>query len=374
MSTKTISLLFINLGGEMMYILDQRLRAQNIPQDKAKKVIHDIVGTMYNKRFMEEFFKPQALYSKKAMRTAFDRLAHASIMKLNAASMDKLYDLMTMAFKYQVSLCLRPSDILLVTLNHIDAIHALVQDSPTIRQQVEHVYRLLIQTFGNLNTGEFQLIRQTLLHFFQDMHIRVSIFLKDKVQNSNGRFALATKGPVPWGGEVPGTIRLFNASGKETDTESFPPGGSYVSSKREGSVDLKGDRVTKLGTNMYGVAKPSETTVLPNKVTSKPSREVDTSNPDPNAKAQLDLLSQLIGGQQKKSGKSEFRLNLFNTDEEEKEAEAMRPPEEEGSKVINIDARKKKQSAELSKIMGEMSVDDSQGRDEDDLLDLMDNA
>lgn len=32
----------------------------------------------------------------------FDKLAHASIMRLNANSMDKLYDLMTMAVKYQV--------------------------------------------------------------------------------------------------------------------------------------------------------------------------------------------------------------------------------------------------------------------------------
>ncbi len=37
MSTRTLPLLFINLGGEMLYILDQRLRAQNIPADKAKK-------------------------------------------------------------------------------------------------------------------------------------------------------------------------------------------------------------------------------------------------------------------------------------------------------------------------------------------------
>lgn len=37
MSSRTLPLLFINLGGEMLYILDQRLRAQNIPADKAKK-------------------------------------------------------------------------------------------------------------------------------------------------------------------------------------------------------------------------------------------------------------------------------------------------------------------------------------------------
>lgn len=52
--------------------------------------MHDIVGTMFNKRFVEELFKPQDTYSKKAMRTVFDRLAHASIMRLNTASMDKV--------------------------------------------------------------------------------------------------------------------------------------------------------------------------------------------------------------------------------------------------------------------------------------------
>ena len=39
MAQRTLPLLFINLGGEMMYILDQRLRAQAIESDKAAKVI-----------------------------------------------------------------------------------------------------------------------------------------------------------------------------------------------------------------------------------------------------------------------------------------------------------------------------------------------
>ena len=52
--------------------------------------MHDIVGTMLNSRFMNELFKPQDAYSKKAMRTVFDKLAHASIMRLNSASMDKV--------------------------------------------------------------------------------------------------------------------------------------------------------------------------------------------------------------------------------------------------------------------------------------------
>ena len=43
-------------------------------------VMNDIISTMFNQKFMDELFKPQELYSKKALRTVYDRLAHASIM------------------------------------------------------------------------------------------------------------------------------------------------------------------------------------------------------------------------------------------------------------------------------------------------------
>ena len=50
-----------------------------------------------------------------------------------------------MAFKYQVSLALCPKDILLITLNHMDAIRNFVKGQSNIEQQVDHVYRLLLE-------------------------------------------------------------------------------------------------------------------------------------------------------------------------------------------------------------------------------------
>ncbi|XP_060600317.1 protein OSCP1-like isoform X1 [Ruditapes philippinarum] len=395
MSQKTLPLLFINLGGEMVYILDQRLRAQNIPDEKAKKVLHDIVSTMFHKRFVEELFKPQPLYSKKALRTVFDRLAHASIMRLNAASMDKtilhsvfsiqegsekhrifsdnLYDLMTMAFKYQVSLALCPKDILLITLNHMDAIRKFVDGQTNILQQVEHVYRLLLESFGPMTSGGFHLIRQTLLNFFQDMHIRVSIFLKDKVQTSAGRFVLPTGGPLPWGTQVPGTIKNYDEKGRESKSASFPAGGNYHQLAKPGSIDIKGDRVTKLGTNMYSVARPVDTQTL-DKPKTTPMSDIENQAPDPLAKAQLDLLSHLIGNTTT-TEKSGFRLNLFSSDKEEEQAAVLyKPVETKESQVVKIDASKKQKNKELEQIMGELDVKDSGASGGEDLLDLMDSA
>lgn len=37
MSLRALPLQFLNLGGEMMYVIDQRLRAQAIPENQATK-------------------------------------------------------------------------------------------------------------------------------------------------------------------------------------------------------------------------------------------------------------------------------------------------------------------------------------------------
>ncbi|PFX34073.1 protein OSCP1-like [Stylophora pistillata] len=390
MSLRTLPILFLNLGGEMLYILDQRLRAQSIPDEKARKVMHDIIGTMFNKRFMEELFKPQDTYSKKAMRTVFDRLAHASIMRLNSASMDKLYDLMTMAFKYQVSLCLRPSDVLLVTYNHMDAIRSFASDNPAISNQVENVYKLLYETYAKLNAGQFQIIRQTLLSFFQDMHIRVSIFLKDKVQNANGKFVLPADGAVPWDTEVPGSIRYLNTEGQISRTSHFVTGCRYQLPDKPGSFELLGDRVIKLGSNMYTASKtvdtvtsspaPAATAALsavtkkaPGSTVSVASVSEPQGNPNPLAKAELNLLAHLVGGSSKKP-ESQFRLNFFSTDEEEEQA-AIQSHKEAPHRVIKIDATKKEQRKELANLMNEFSIEGSGDREKgDELLDLMDQA
>ncbi|XP_044527433.1 protein OSCP1 isoform X2 [Gracilinanus agilis] len=388
MSVRTLPLLFLNLGGEMLYILDQRLRAQNIPADKARKdewtevdrkrVMNDITSTMFNKKFLGELFKPQELYSKKALRTVYDRLAHASIMRLNQGSMDKLYDLMTMAFKYQVLLCPRPKDVLLVTFNHLDAIKDFIRDSPVIVKQVDETFRKLIEVYGCLSAGEFQLIRQTLLIFFQDMHIRVSIFLKDKVQNSNGRFVLPTSGPVPWGTDVPGLIRMFNNKGEEVKRVEFKYGGNYVSAKNEGSFDLYGDRGLTLGTNMYNMSQPVETHVSEAPKNLPLNTTKASPAPNPLAKEELNFLARLMGGMEiKKTSGPEpgFRLNLFTTDEEEEHA-ALTRPEELSYQVINIQAAQDQQrNEELSRIMGEFEVHDQPPQNTskgDDLLAMMD--
>lgn len=74
----------------MLYILEQRLQAQNISSEKSRKVLQDVISTMFSTKFVEELFKPQDMYTALSVRQIFDRLAHSSIMRLNESSMDKV--------------------------------------------------------------------------------------------------------------------------------------------------------------------------------------------------------------------------------------------------------------------------------------------
>lgn len=50
-----------------------------------------------------------------------------------------------MAFKYQVFLCPRPKDLLLISYNHIDTIREFVKDTPVILNQVDETHRKIIE-------------------------------------------------------------------------------------------------------------------------------------------------------------------------------------------------------------------------------------
>ncbi|XP_052389336.1 protein OSCP1-like [Carassius gibelio] len=389
MSQRTLPLLIINLGGEMIYILDQRLRAQDENDDETqrgrwtdddrKRVMNDIVGTMFNKAFLGELLRPQDLYSHRALRTVLTRIAHASIMRLNPASMDKLYDLMTMAFKYQIVLCPRPQDLLLITFNHTDTIKELVKDNPSLINQISEAQRQLIEVYTPLSDGEFQLLRHTLLVLFQDMQIRVSIFLNEKIQNPNGHFVLQTSGPVPYGSEAPGLIRWFNAKGREVRRTRFPSGGSYKSATHQGSFDLSGDRITLLGTNMYNT--PSHEDMDPSSTsnrTNKP-KQTDTA-PNPLATEELNLLAKLMGGMevQKLSNVDPgFKVNLLTLDQEDEGIGISVGMEHQSSGVISIQATQDQlASTELARIAGEFdegrSPTEEPGNKGEDLLAMMD--
>uniref|UniRef100_A0A8D8LNV8 Protein OSCP1 n=1 Tax=Cacopsylla melanoneura TaxID=428564 RepID=A0A8D8LNV8_9HEMI len=115
---------------------------------------------MLNEKFLDELFKPQKIYNKDALKNLFHDLAHASIMRLNEASMNKLYDLMTMVFKYQILAAREPRDLILISLNHMDAMRSLVQTSQ-VQKQLDACYYLVMKMYGQMTDGELQRVTKS---------------------------------------------------------------------------------------------------------------------------------------------------------------------------------------------------------------------
>ncbi|TYZ57089.1 hypothetical protein PybrP1_010858 [[Pythium] brassicae (nom. inval.)] len=386
-------MLIINMGAEMIYVLDQRLKAQNIPRDKSSKVLEDIIKTMHNEKFMAELFKPHHMYSNLSTRQIFDRLAHSSIMRLNTNSMDKLYDLMRMGFKYQVLSCSSADELVQVTMNHLDNIKGLI-DSEDVKRLVDETVLLTSQTFGAMSPADFHLLRQYLCRFFQDARIKVSLFLQSGIQGMDGTLALRSDGFTATGGRVPGVVRYFDDEGNPDEEAKF------LIASAEGALDapsvpiLEREQINgHLGFNMYEAdaksgagAKPAKDTVADAK---RGGASGFSARKHPKlfkatAVDGLNLLADLLGSTVKDvEGESKaFKINLFPDDPTRAKAGAGDYDDDDADKAVPtiwIDASSDRKSSAES-ILEELKLDDKDARQEgkgapaDDLLELMDST
>ena len=183
-----------NLGVEMLYVLEQRLRAQSVSDAKAVKVLHDVTRAMFAPEFVNELFTPQPTYSQAATRQIFDKLAHTSIMRLSESSMDKLYDLMTMGFKFQLATCEKPEDILNVTLLHLATLKSYLTEESVV-DAVDAVDAELRATYGAFAKHEWLAMRRELFRFLGNKRVKVSLLLHEKLQLEDGRMRLPVSAP-----------------------------------------------------------------------------------------------------------------------------------------------------------------------------------
>lgn len=380
-------ILIINMGGEMLYILEQRLQAQNIVEEKAHRVLQDVLSTMFGEKFIQELFKPQRMYSSTSTRQIFDRLAHSSIMRLNQSSMDKLYDLMTMGCKYQVVSSIHPAELQHVCLNHLEALRSVKQNDH-VRKLVENSINQTDAMFANMGIGDLYLLRYTLCRFFQDRRVKVSLFLSDNLQAQDGSIIHTHAGRLPRHTEKPGIIRYFSSDGTLQREETIKVANAEKV-LMPSEVVTTHTRLCELGTNLYAkdrrklannnaaatASKGIGASSISGSSSSSSSSSTNISAADAkSATAELNLLAQLLGGTSTSSKESEhFSLpNLFPDT-------SLTINSKDGSKtvtadIITFDAEDlKTRQSQLEKQLKELNLDEpASNGDDDDLLDLMD--
>jgi hypothetical protein len=367
-------ILIINMGGEMMYILEQRLRAQHIVKEKSAQVLRDVIRTMFMETFVAELFRPQPMHSIEQTRAVFDRLAHASIMRLNKSSMDKLYDLMTMGCKYQIMSCASPDQMLQVTLNHLDALTALIKGS-TASPLVALCTRKFLQTYKDFTKSQWRRLRQALCSFFQDRKVKVSLFLADGIQFTDGTIIISHGGVLPEHGQTPGTIKYYDEDGTVRNEDHVQTVNNTRCKEPTGGDPFSQDRPVTLGRNLYSKDRVK---TGGNKAANSPLKSVSNSEDyEPDAQAavkastELNSLARLMG-QGKKANTGKFDLNLFPGQDNDDDLNSSNTNE---SSFIKFDLDDVKTSNPKNTLKAELDGWGDEATEDapvDDLLSMMD--
>ena len=385
-SKYAMPMVVLNLGGEMIYILNQRLQAQNIADEKSRKVLQDVVKAMFSSAFIEELFKPQQIYTLTSTKQIFEKLAHSSIMRLNQSSMDKLFDLMTMGFKYQLLQCSCPQQYLHILLVHLESIKDLLGRG-AISDLAQTAIDLAIQTYSTFTISNWIQLKGSILKLVQGKRIKVSLFLQHRMQGLDGNLVLDFRGKLPHGTDVPGDVSFYENSRQVFSKRIAVEFDESIVAISSSVIDVE----SSIGGNMYLKGFHPDVKVLPGPVASSVhalsvmegvsghKRNFSSSMEPRNksvAKMELKILSDMLGltiGSSDDKSSIPWRVNLFPelaSDSKSSEGGSY------DSNFIRFDidgsADSKSMNDYLEKL--DFNIADSKTDQNDDLLSLFDNA
>ena len=242
------------LGGEMIYILCSRLKAQKINMEKSICVIKDICNILFNKKFQNELYKRKKAYRHQEVKSIFETFAHSSIMRLNTMSMNKLFELMLMTLKLQILRTRYPEEIYQVTLNHylgiLEILNSIEFDDMSLINRIQEEMLNFKQNYSHLSPYDYIILKSVILRFLQGRNVKVSIFIQDNLQDNNSEIYLPMNEQSPPNVGKLGVVKNYS-TGKE-DFYELKLNECYKENKNKNRMD---NFSTDFGKNMYGAVK-----------------------------------------------------------------------------------------------------------------------
>uniref|UniRef100_A0A182ME13 Uncharacterized protein n=1 Tax=Anopheles culicifacies TaxID=139723 RepID=A0A182ME13_9DIPT len=196
--TVTNILIILNLGCEMLYVIDQRLKAQSIPLDKSAQVLREITEVLLDPKFLHYIATAyqQSMLTVQQCRVLLTDIACCSLMRLDISSMDKLWDLMVMIFKWQMFITNKNAQMLLdLTFRHLDGIGRLI---PEMRKQIliDNVKKSLLELWEPLCEDEHTIVHRKVYKWLKPYNTKISILIRMGLQKSTGEFEVEPKNNI----------------------------------------------------------------------------------------------------------------------------------------------------------------------------------
>ncbi|KOB72101.1 putative Oxidored-nitro domain-containing protein [Operophtera brumata] len=188
MSHFATSFIVVNLGCEMAFVIDQRLKAQSIPNDRSERVLTDLVTVLLHRKLLDELFLPQPVAQHAVIKQLLQDISSTSIMKLDDYSMSKLWDLMTMIFKWQLAVATN-QNIFDITRRHLKGVATLMPQyfQENLIQQTIFRFESLSHKFTD---DDYKCLSNTMVLWFSEYHTKISVLLRLGLQKKDGTFSL----------------------------------------------------------------------------------------------------------------------------------------------------------------------------------------
>lgn len=139
---------------------------------------------------MDRSGEDRQILTPQQCRILLSDIACCSLMRLDITSMDKLWDLMIMVFKWQLTLIAETDaqHLLDLTFRHMDGIGRLL---PEMRKTllIDCTKRHLIEYWDTMTSDDQVGIKNSLLAWVRPYNVKISILMRLGFQNGDGSFS-----------------------------------------------------------------------------------------------------------------------------------------------------------------------------------------
>lgn len=160
-------------------------------KNQFQTVLRDLTRVLFDEKLIVQLINPhpcQHILTVQQCRILLTDIACCSLMRLDITSMDKLWDLMIMLFKWQLHMIRdSPSRLLELTFRHMDGVSKLM---PEMRKTllVDSTKRCLIEFWDTLTQDEIVELSAKLLHWTHPFNVKISILIRTGFQRNDGSF------------------------------------------------------------------------------------------------------------------------------------------------------------------------------------------
>lgn len=252
-------------------------------------VLRDLSRVLFDEKLVVQLMNPhpcQHILTVQQCRILLTDIACCSLMRLDVTSMDKLWDLMIMLFKWQLHMIREsPSRLLELTFRHMDGVSKLM---PEMRKTllVDACKRCLIDFWETCTQEEITDLMDKLDAWTHPFNVKISILIRTGFQRSDGTFE-----STPSQMSIVHFKDYFDNIGENVYAKSA--NAANVKNQRKASIDRKceSDSSSGVSNELSSLASQlniSNDIVSPNVVEDQ-AKEGD-DNPEKNYKNSNDLI------------------------------------------------------------------------------------